>query len=366
MSLDIVVGLQYGDEGKGKIVNYLASNNNYDYCIRYNGGPNAGHTIYISSEDSEDSEHTDALLKIVTHQVPSGIVYDCKCIIGDNCYVDLGKLKTEIDELNKNGITTDNKLFISSRCNLITELHKELDSKEQLIGTTRSGIGPCAVDKYNRTGIRVTREELDKYGLTNVGLIDTADTLRKFIEENNKLPHILVEGAQGFGLDINQGDYPYVTSSHCISTDCANIGIPLIQYVKMDSCIIYGVAKIYETYVGIKKFQPEDDEILTKIQILGNEYGATTARKRQCNYLDLSLLIKSIYINQATKVIINKCDILMSPELERNCYKLYYKDKLYSFDNLIQMQVFIESKIIGHILYIKKGDILLSYSPNKL
>lgn len=363
MALHIVVGLQYGDEGKGKIVNYLASTNNYDYCIRYNGGPNAGHTIYLPPKDNKNSEH---LTKIVTHQVPSGITYDCKCIIGDNCYVDLEKLKTEIDELNKNGITTDNKLFISSRCNLITALHKDWDSKEKFIGTTKSGIGPCAVDKYNRTGIRVTREELDKYGLTSIGLIDTADTLRKYIEEKDELPSILVEGAQGFGLDINQGDYPYVTSSHCISTDCANIGIPLIQYVKMNSCIIYGVAKIYETYVGLKEFQPENDEILKQIQIFGHEYGATTARKRKCNYLDLSLLIKSIYINQVTKVVINKCDILMHPELEGGGYKLYYKDKLHFFDNLIEMQVYIESKIIGHIPYINQEDILFSYSPNKL
>lgn len=350
--IDIVVGLQYGDEGKGKIVNHLASINKYDYCFRYNGGANAGHTIYKDG------------IKIVTHQIPTGIVYGIPCIIGDNCYLDIERLQQEIYELNSNGIIVKDKLFISSKCNLITVQHKILDGKDKDIGTTKSGIGPCAVDKYNRCGKHVSKKELEKHNL-DLPIINIDELIIKFMKDNKKSPNLLIEGAQGYGLDINHGDYPYVTSSHCISTDCFNIGMPIYQYMKkMDAtCNIYGVAKIYETYVGNKCFQPSNEPILEKIQLLGKEYGATTARKRQCNFLDLSYLIKSIWVNQVDKVIINKCDIIVSECLDDKAYILYYNKIKMVFNTFSEMREYINVQLCDNIFWLNDCSILWSYSP---
>ena len=147
--VDIIVGLQYGDEGKGKIVNQLARTNQYDYCIRYNGGANAGHTIYNNGK------------KIVTHQIPSGLLHGIKSIIADNCYININKLFEECKMLKDNGYTFENNLFISDKCHLITDKHLGIDEKDSIIGTTKSGIGPCAIDKYGRNGIRLCDETTD-------------------------------------------------------------------------------------------------------------------------------------------------------------------------------------------------------------
>jgi len=355
LMIDIVVGLQYGDEGKGKVVNYLASEHNYDYCIRYNGGANAGHTIYKNGT------------KIVTHQIPTGIVYGIPCIIGDNCYLDIERLQREIYELNNIGIDIKNKLFISSKCNVITIMHKIIDSKDKVIGTTKSGIGPCAVDKYNRCGTHVSKELLEKSNLF-LPIVNIDELMINFMQANKKSPNILIEGAQGYGLDINHGDYPYVTSSHCISTDCFNIGIPIYQYMtKMDiPCNIYGVAKIYETYVGSKKFQPDNNSTLEKIQFLGNEYGATTARKRQCNLLNLSYLIKSIWVNQVDKVIINKCDIITDESLDNKGLSLYHNKNKIDFNTFTEMKKYITNELTSNIFWLKEDNIRWSYSPNTI
>lgn len=337
---DIVVGLQYGDEGKGKIVNYLASTYKYDYCLRYNGGANAGHTIYINNT------------KIVTHQIPTGFIYGVKSIICDNCYLDIDKLINEINyiKLNCNHLKSINfdNLLISENCHLIMEEYKENDDIDGKIGTTKSGIGPCAIKKYGRNGkiLRNCKNEIKKLLDLNIGIkiINTTDYFMKF---NRYKLSFLVEGAQGFGLDINHGDYPYVTSSHCISTDCFNIGIPF-KNKENYQLNVWGISKIYETYVGAKNFNHPDYENneeylnnLSLIQKQGNEFGATTERPRKCNYLNLNYLIKSIWINQVDILYFNKCDILK----EVNIFSLFWNDVLVKFETIDDMIDFIINKI---------------------
>lgn len=346
---DIVIGLVYGDEGKGKITNYLAfkssstlNNPTQNLCIRYNGGPNAGHTIYINKQ------------KIVTHQVPTGVLYGMTGLIGDNCYIDLYKLNNELLTLEKltNDYTIRSRLFISSNAHIILKNHIQQDCSDTVIGTTRSGIGPCAIDKYGRSGKRI-KDNMDHICniIPSSNIIDSYLLIQKKVKNNN---YIIVEGAQGFGLDINHGDYPYVTSSHCCATDCLNIGIP-IKYIRN----IYGVCKAYDTYVGAKQFQNINDNTLKAIQIQGEEYGATTGRVRQCEYLNMDFLIKSININNCTHVIINKCDIIKT--IGTDAYKYYYQDKLINFSTFEQM---IDS-ILNNIslnTYVDIENIKLSFS----
>ena len=343
--INIVVGLQYGDEGKGKVVNHLAQLNKYDYCIRYNGGANAGHTIYKDG------------VKIITHQVPTGAVHNIQCIIGDNCYVDISKLVKELDYLlSKNVYIT--QLYVSKKAHLITKDHLEKDSTDRDIGTTKSGIGPCATSKYSRNGKRVG-DLLNENILIDKRIIicDAYSLIKTYHEVYHKYPDILVEGAQGFGLDITHGDYPYVTSSHCIATDCLNMGIPLVD----NKMIIYGVCKCYETYVGNKLFQ-SNDEILTKIQILGGEKGATTGRDRQVNYLNIDYLCKSIWINNVTYVIINKYDILT----KLGIYKLYKNEKLLEFSTFDSFKEWINTQIVSSVPWIKDTDIIWSCNPKTI
>lgn len=319
---DIVIGLQYGDEGKGKIVHALAKNPGaYEYCVRFNGGANAGHTIYHAGK------------KIVTHQVPSGILFGIPCIIGDNCYVDIAKLLDELKMLHDHGIKTDEgMLYISPRCNIITVEHLTEDGKDTAIGTTKSGIGPCATAKYGRRGTRIDIcQDVTLYKILLDAGIEIQEPNRIFMEyfkKNNRYPRLLVEGAQAYGLDITYGDYPYVTSSHCLATDCLNMaGInmhPTDCFGNIYTTRIWGVAKAYETYVGAKEFQPGDDPILVKIQQVGQEFGSTTGRKRQCNYLNLDRLYESGFVNQITHLVINKCDVLTHPEV--NTFKFADRD----------------------------------------
>ena len=349
---DIVIGLVYGDEGKGKITNYLSHqasltpNANENLCIRYNGGPNAGHTIYINGQ------------KLVTHQVPTGVLYGMSGLIGDNCYVDLYKLNKELLELEEltQDYTIRQRLFISGNANLILQKHLLNDSKETKIGTTRSGIGPCAIDKYGRTGQRLNNniEHLSNI----IPISNIVDSYLIIQEKVQKHKYILVEGAQGFGLDINHGNYPFVTSSHCCATDCLNIGIPM-KYIRN----IYGVCKAYDTYVGAKKFQDTEDSTLRELQIQGEEFGATTGRERQCNYLNLNFLIKSININNCSQVIINKCDILQN--VGTNAYKFYYHDDLISFNDFNIMINSITNILVSNTT-VSRSNIKFSFSKTDI
>ena len=285
MIADVVVDLQYGDCGKGKVTHSLLKSGEYTHCIRYNGGCNAGHTIFHDG------------VMFVTHHIPAGVFFGVKSIIGPGCVVNLEQFFNEIHDLQEAGIETTGMVFIASNAHIITESHLEEDGKDTKIGTTKRGNGPAYRDKYGRDGLRACDvPNLERY------VIDVYDELHN----NSKNPVILFEGAQGFGLDIDWGDYPYVTSSHCTVGSAILNGVPP-QAVRK----VYGVAKGYETYVGAKDFEPKKDaKIFHEIREIGQEYGATTGRPRKCNWLDLDLLRKAIQINGVTHLIMNKMDVL--------------------------------------------------------
>jgi len=320
---DVIVDLQAGDTGKGKVAHALAKKpDEYDYVMRYNGGGNAGHTIYHNGE------------KYVTHFIPVGVLYGIKSIIGLGCVVNPDKLIQEINELELAGFKVRENLLIDKRVHIITEQHLHEDSLDSKIGTTKTGNGPAYRDKYYRKGLRAVDVPIladmvvDTYGLFN-GQDDCS---------------ILCEGAQGFELDIDWGDYPYVTSSHCTIGGAILNGIPA---QKIDR--VYGVAKAYRTYVGAKNFEGADP-LFVKIREVGNEFGATTGRPRQVDWLDLDDMIKAININGVTDLIINKSDVLQ----EIGVYNLYLNKQIKSFDNVSDFIMFIEKIITTNCLSIEK------------
>ena len=279
---DVVVCLQNGDSGKGKVTYHLLKTRPYDYCVRFNGGPNAGHTLYHKGH------------KFVTHQIPTGVFFGVKSIIGNSCVVDLERLEGEIKELQDGGIEVLKHLKISKRAHIILDHHKADDKDGAGIGSTKRGIGPCYADKANRTGLRA------EHALPSNWLIDLHEEFTGYDKEIN----ILFEGAQGFSLDIDYGDYPFVTSSSCTVAGVLKNGVSWKTIRD-----VYGTIKAYETYVGTKRFQP-DGEIYEKIARAGNEFGATTGRPRQVNWVCLSTIKKAAEINGVNKLIINKMDVL--------------------------------------------------------
>jgi len=289
----VIVDLQAGDTGKGKVAHTLAKEKDkYTHVVRYNGGGNAGHTIYHNGE------------KIVTHFIPCGVLYGIKSIIGPGCVIDPVKLIEESKQLELLGFDVKNNLFIDKRVHLIQPKHLEEDSTDTKIGTTKTGNGPAYRDKYGREGIRAC-------DILKSNIIDIYEEFHG--KENCK---ILFEGAQGFELDIDWGDYPYVTSSHCTVGSAVLNGVPPQKIEK-----VYGVAKAYRTYVGNKEFE-KPSEIFDKIREIGNEYGATTGRKRQINWINIDDIIKAININGVTDLIINKLDVLE----KINVFKFYSGD----------------------------------------
>jgi adenylosuccinate synthase len=283
MLADIVVGLSFGDEGKGKVTHHLLKNGDYTHCIRFNGGCNAGHTIYHEG------------VKFITHHIPAGVFFGVRSIIGNGCVVNIDQFNREIQMLHEGGVNTDGLIFIANNAHIITDAHLEEDGKDTTIGTTKRGNGPAYRDKYDRQGT-LASEAL-------VGTPYLIDMYRELHETDEDVV-ILCEGAQGFGLDIDWGDYPYVTSSHCTTAGALLNGIPP-QAVRK----VYGITKAYDTYVGAKNFHGEG-RVFDLLQSLGNEFGATTGRPRQCNWLNVRDLKKAVDINGVTDVIINKVDIL--------------------------------------------------------
>ena len=333
MSVTVLVGSQWGDEGKGKIVDILSEK--YKIVARYQGGANAGHTVIIGDK------------KYILHLIPSGILReDVICVIGNGVVIDPTALLDEISLLEKNGIKVEGRLYISHNANLIMPYHKLLDSisesGESKIGTTGRGIGPCYIDKFARKGIRIVdlldRVELEKKIRINLkeknellkkvyeheGLdvdaivkeyLEFDRTIDKYIKDvpsflNNAIAEgksILLEGAQGTMLDVDHGTYPFVTSSSPTSGGaCTGTGIPP---TKIDS--VFGIVKAYTTRVGNGPFPTEllDDDG-EKLREIGAEFGATTGRPRRCGWYDAFLVAYSQMINGITSVAITKLDVL--------------------------------------------------------
>jgi adenylosuccinate synthase len=302
--VDICCGLAWGDEGKGKIVSQLSKD--YDFVCRWAGGNNAGHTIYVDGK------------KYSTHLIPSGVFYGKKSIIGPGCVVNIEAFHKEIEYLSENGFDTS-LIKISPKAHVVMDKHIEEDKKKyaSTIGTTAKGIGPCYSDKYARIGKQV---------------IDYIVEFKDYIWDEKLYGKVLCEGAQGFWLDIDYGNYPYVTSSNALPYSACSLGFPPQKIRK-----IYGAVKIYDTRVGFDPDFPEslyDDKELTKIATVGEEYGTTTGRMRKVNYLDVSKLLKAINISGVTHLIISKVDILQ----ELNICKYYYKNTLISCDSIDELQ----------------------------
>ena len=282
MLADVVIGLQHGDEAKGKVTHHLCKSGEYTHVLRYNGGCNAGHTIYHEGR------------KFITHHIPAGVFYGIKSVIGSGCVVNKEQFFKEIGELEEGGVNTKGLIFISENTHVITDAHLEEDGKDTKIGTTKRGNGPAYRDKYSRDGLLAKDDP------------DLAEYTLNLYEEFHEYEEvkILCEGAQGFELDIDWGDYPFVTSSHCTTAGALLNAIPP-SWIRN----VWGVGKIYETYVGAKNFEP-DLEVFSRMRDLGEEYGATTGRPRQCNWLDVTRLIRAIKVNDVTHVVLNKMDIL--------------------------------------------------------
>jgi adenylosuccinate synthase len=333
MNVSILVGSQWGDEGKGKIVDLLSSN--VDIVARYQGGANAGHTIQIGDK------------QYIFHLIPSGILHqNTICVIGNGVVIEPQALLDEIDMLEQNGIDITGRLYISHNAHLIMPYHKLLDSINEKgslkIGTTGRGIGPCYIDKYARSGIRIAdllnketlkekikqnleeknnllkkvydHEELDVDEIIDECLrfderidkyiTDTSAFLNESILQNKS---ILLEGAQGALLDVDHGTYPFVTSSNPTSGGaCTGTGIPPTKISN-----VIGIVKAYTTRVGLGPFPTElFDEDGEKLGRIGAEFGATTGRPRRCGWFDAFLVDYSRKINGIDRAVITKLDVL--------------------------------------------------------
>ena len=350
MAIKAVIGGQWGDEGKGKIVDLLCMN--AQLVARFQGGANAGHTVY----------HGDK--KIVLHQIPSGVLTDqCKCILGNGMVIDPVDLVDELQMLKDNGIEKNEFIFIAKNSHIVTPVHKWIDAKheeatDQKIGTTCRGIGPAYVDKYDRRGVRaldlldinllekIVNERLDlaiKSGeLGKEDREQIAIEIKHFLVCSQKISHmiedtfsiihdmssegknILLEGAQGTLLDVNHGTYPFVTSSSPSSGGISTgLGLPL---TKVNNII--GIFKAYTTRVGKGPFPTElFDSDGDKLTDLGKEYGATTGRRRRCGWFDAVAAKYSVLINGFTEIAITKLDILDHFDEIKVCTHYDYQGK---------------------------------------
>jgi adenylosuccinate synthase len=330
----VIVGAQWGDEGKGKIVDLLARDS--DLVCRYQGGPNAGHTIVVGEETYR------------IRQIPTGIIRGKACAIGAGCVVDPAVLTSEIDELESRGLTTEGLVFVSGNAHLIMPWHVALDGARERrlghlqIGTTRRGIGPAYADKATRIGIRVQdlldrkilREKIDlavaekNVWLERVYDLDPFDSdevltmlmahaerMRPWVADTSLLVdrelragrRVLFEGGQGTLLDLDHGTYPFVTSSSPIAAGAAvsfGIGPNRIEEV-------IGVAKAYVTRVGEGPFPSEiEGEAHDRVRELGHEFGTVTGRERRCGWLDLVALRFAVRMNGITSLALTKLDVL--------------------------------------------------------
>ncbi|MCB0696654.1 MAG: adenylosuccinate synthase [Chitinophagaceae bacterium] len=332
--VDVLLGLQWGDEGKGKIVDYLAAN--YDIIARFQGGPNAGHTLYIEGK------------KVVLHTIPSGVFQPhCLNLIGNGVVIDPVTLKKEIETIVALQPDLLSRLFISQRAHIITPTHRALDAASEAakgkekIGSTLKGIGPAYMDKTGRNGLRVGdlvnettfNEKYRKLKDKHIELlgqynheVDITEWEEQFYEAvkflrtlnivnaeywlDNHLKagkKVLAEGAQGSMLDIDFGTYPFVTSSNTIAAGvCNGLGVAPSAVGE-----VFGITKAYCTRVGSGPFPTElEDETGENLRKAGNEFGATTGRPRRCGWIDLVALRYAVMLSGVTQLIVTKTDVL--------------------------------------------------------
>ncbi|PIQ81806.1 MAG: adenylosuccinate synthase [Candidatus Omnitrophica bacterium CG11_big_fil_rev_8_21_14_0_20_64_10] len=344
MSNTVVVGAQWGDEGKGKVIDMLAES--ADVVIRFQGGNNAGHTVVVGEE------------QFILHLIPSGILHErTVCVIGNGVVVDPAVFLEEIDRLAARGVTVAGRLWISDQAHLIFPYHKHLDKLKEAqvgagkIGTTGRGIGPCYMDKAARTGLRIAdllepgsfrlrlKQNVEEknlifrkvYGADGVDfekiLADytgfakrlkpfvaaTPAMLNRWVREGKSL---LFEGAQGTWLDLDHGTYPFVTSSSATAGGaCAGTGVGPAHINR-----VIGVVKAYTTRVGEGPFPTEfDSELMETIRTKGKEFGATTARPRRCGWFDAMLVRHAIQVNGITDIAVTKLDVLDELKTIRIC-----------------------------------------------
>ncbi|HQE11655.1 MAG TPA: adenylosuccinate synthase [Flavipsychrobacter sp.] len=331
--IDVLLGLQWGDEGKGKIVDYLAAH--YDIIARFQGGPNAGHTLYVNGQ------------KIVLHTVPSGIFHShCSNLIGNGVVIDPITLQKEIETITPLQADAMKRLYISKHAHLIVPTHRALDAAseaakgQEKIGSTLKGIGPAYMDKTGRNGLRVGdvlapdfKEKYERLKQKHLEILKQYDTTinwqdweAPFFESIEKLKQlniinavywineqlqqgkkILAEGAQGSMLDVEFGTYPFVTSSNTIAAGaCIGLGVAPSKIGD-----VYGITKAYCTRVGGGPFPTElFDETGEALRKAGAEFGATTGRPRRCGWIDLVALKYTVMLSGVTKLIITKADVL--------------------------------------------------------
>ena len=353
MSVVVIVGAQWGDEGKGKIVDLLSAK--FDIIARYQGGANAGHTVNVGEKTT------------VLHLIPSGILHpNTTCIIGNGVVLDPVAFREEIELLEKEGIQIDGRLFVSQNTHLIMPYHKLIDQASEekqgheKIGTTGRGIGPAYVDKVNRKGIRIVdllhREQFEKklrknieeknniiehiYGKSPLDVDDIVAEYLNFDKEidkyvkdisiylNNAIDEgkkVLLEGAQGTLLDVDHGTYPFVTSSNPSSGGaCTGVGIGPTRITE-----VIGVFKAYTTRVGQGPFPTElHDSQGEFLRSEGNEYGATTGRPRRCGWFDSLIASYSVRINGINSLAITKLDVLDKLEKIKVCTSYRYREKI--------------------------------------
>jgi adenylosuccinate synthase len=354
MKVDVLLGLQWGDEGKGKVVDVLTPR--YDVIARFQGGPNAGHTL-----EFEGTKH-------VLHTIPSGIFHDGKSnVIGNGVVIDPVVFKKEIDALVARGVNVKENLKISRKAHLIIPSHRLIDAASEAakgkekIGSTLKGIGPAYMDKTGRNGLRVGDIEHPDFLSNYKKLVDKHIAMLKQYEFEYDLPameqgffegidllkeltlidseyelnsnirngkSVLAEGAQGSLLDVDFGSYPFVTSSHTVTAGtCIGLGIPPSAVGE-----VYGIFKAYCTRVGSGPFPTElFDETGDELRKKGNEFGSTTGRARRCGWLDLPSLNYAIMLNGVTQLIMMKSDVLSGFETIKVCTHYKYRGKIIDY-----------------------------------
>jgi len=361
MPVSIVIGSQWGDEGKGKITDLLSPN--VDVVARYQGGANAGHTIVWENEDGTEEE-------FVLHLVPSGIFHgEVTCVIGNGVVLDPKAVMEEIEKIRALGIDVENRLKISHNAHLIMPYHKAVEaaqeeerasaSDDDAIGTTGRGIGPAYTDKFARSGIRVVdlldrdvlRQKLRRSieeknailrDIYDAEVLDVDRIVEEYVEFDQKIDsyvtdtskylcsalddgkRVLAEGAQGSLLDVDFGSYPYVTSSHPTAGGCCTgLGVPPTEVDR-----VLGIAKSYCTRVGNGPFPTElDNEAGRRLRRKGSEFGATTGRPRRCGWLDLVALRYTSTINGFSELALTKLDVLSGLEKLKVCTEYRYDGK---------------------------------------